>query len=443
MNKIQNIRGTNDIFGDEYKIFEHIYRSGKELAKKYSFENLETPIIEFSEIFERTIGESSDILNKEIYSFIDKGENKIALRPEFTASVMRAVSSNGLYKNSPLKLFSKGQVFRYDRPQKGRRRQFNQLNYEFIGIKEADPIFDAQMIFIACELLKMIGIYDFSKPKLHINSIGNKKTRLDFCEKLVEYLERYKSDLSEDTIRKMSQNPVRILDTKIEKEKEILTSSNLKISNFYDNESKIFFEKLCNYLDCLGLDYIVDDFLVRGLDYYNMTVFEIITDELGSQGTILAGGRYENLSEYFGLGKVSSFGFACGIERLCYLISNSENQKLERIDLYEKIINRDFNIKISILCIGEENLDYALSVFKKITSEEKRVMKNYSFEIMNEKKLQKMMEKANKNQSNYVIIIGENELKNKTFILKNLLNGEQKILELDSELENSINLINK
>jgi histidyl-tRNA synthetase len=419
MNKInpRNVRGMPDVFGDEAKIMEFIIEKSKNLAESSNFTSLFTPLLEFSEIFERTIGESSDIVNKEIYSFLDRSSNKLALRPEFTASVIRSVASNKMHSNLPLKLFSYGPVFRYDRPQKCRQRQFNQINYEFVGLKDNDPLYDSMMIFLAMNFLKQVGISEFCSYKLHINSIGNQKTRNEFEIALIKYLENHKDHLSEESLLRLEKNPLRILDTKLEHEKEILKKAP-KIFDFYDEDSKNFFEKLLKNLDSLGIEYVKDETLVRGLDYYEHSVCEIVTQELGAQGTILAGGRYSSLSEHFGIGKIPCFGFAAGIERLIGLILNEDNLNEKRKDLIQKITQN--KTKVSILCIGDESEKEALEIFSNLIENS-----SLSLEIIKDKKLNKILEKANKILSKYVIFVGENEISTNQFIIRNLETGEQ------------------
>ena len=337
MTKIEakNVRGAHDILGDEALLFQTIIKEASKVANLYNFSYAEFPIFEFSEIFKRTSGDTSDVVKKELYTFFDKsGENELALRPEFTASIMRSIYSNGLTHKLPLKLFTHGQIFRYDRPQKCRQRQFNQINYEVLGLNE--PYVDGEVIALSMRLLKNLKI---ENVKLHLNSLGNKEVRRKFEENLVNHLSQYKDELSEDSKMRLEKNPLRILDSKDKNDKKLIEDC-LSISEFYDDESKVFFDKVLNYLANFGIDFVIDKKLVRGLDYYSHTVFEIITEELGAQGTIIAGGRYNELSKFFNeKEEIPSFGCAGGVERL---------MSLSKIQIERES-------KIGLLIIGENN----------------------------------------------------------------------------------------
>jgi histidyl-tRNA synthetase len=395
----QNVRGTHDILGDEALLFKNVIDEAIKIANLYNFSYSEFPIFEFSEIFKRTSGDTSDVVKKELYTFFDKsGENELALRPEFTASIMRSIYSNGLNHKLPLKIFTYGQVFRYDRPQKCRQRQFNQINYEVIGLN--DPYSDAETIALSMRLLKDLKINNI---KLHINSLGNKEVRKNYEESLFNHLSRYKDELSEDSKMRLEKNPLRILDSKNKNDQKLL--EDLKgIDEFYDDESRIFFDKVLNYLTNFGIAFVIDKKLVRGLDYYSHTVFEIITEELGAQGTIIAGGRYNELSKFFNeKDEIPSFGCAGGVERL---------MSLSKIQI-------DKSKKIGLLIIGENNVVHGLYIAEKLRNQ------NLSCDLIIGKDLKKNMIKANKGEYNFVIIIGDNEVIKKKYILRNLKNGEQ------------------
>ena len=386
-------------------MFQNIIEEANKIANLYNFSYAEFPIFEFSEIFKRTSGDTSDVVKKELYTFFDKsGENELALRPEFTASIMRSIYSNGLTHKLPLKLFTYGQIFRYDRPQKCRQRQFNQINYEVIGLN--DPYIDAEIIALSMRLLKNLRI---ENVKLHINSLGNKDVRKKFEENLVIYLNKYKDELSEDSKMRLEKNPLRILDSKDKNDHKLIENCR-GIAEFYDNESREFFDKVLNYLSNFEIDFIIDSKLVRGLDYYSHTVFEIITEDLGSQGTIIAGGRYNELSKFFNeKEEIPSFGCAGGVERL---------MSLSKIQVQKKK-------KIGLLIIGQENVIYGLKI-----AEELRDW-NLNCDLIIGKDLKKNMIKANKGEYNFVIIIGENEIEKKKYILKNLCSGEQNEVSID------------
>jgi len=399
MLKTQNVRGTHDIIDDEAILFKKILFEAEQIAKLYNFSFAEFPIFEFSEIFKRTSGETSDVVNKELYTFFDKsGENELALRPEFTASIMRSVYSNGLTHKLPLKIFTHGQVFRYDRPQKCRQRQFNQINYEIIGLDS--PYIDSEVIAMMMRLLENLEI---SNVKLHINSLGNKASRMNFEKNLVSYLEKYKDDLSDDSKVRLSKNPLRILDSKSPIDQEIVQNCP-KISESYDDESKKFFDDVLNFLTNFGIEYFVDNKLVRGLDYYCHTVFEIITEELGAQGTVIAGGRYDNLSQFFNEKDIlPSFGCAGGVERLMSLSKT-------------KITKQK---KIGIAILGDENVNHGGLLAEKLRNQ------NIGCDLIIENNMKKAMIKANKKEYDFIIIVGENEIKTQKYALKNLANSEQ------------------
>lgn len=412
--KAQNVRGTHDILGDDALLFQNIIMEANKIADLYNFSYAEFPIFEFSEIFKRTSGDTSDIVKKELYTFFDKsGENELALRPEFTASIMRSVYSNSLTHQLPLKIFTYGPVFRYDRPQKCRQRQFNQINYEIIGIN--NPYIDSEIITLSMRLLKNLEI---KNVKLHINSLGNKETRKRFEENLVSYLEKYKDELSEDSKSRLDKNPLRILDSKDRNDQKILENCP-RLSSFYDEESKSFFDKTLNYLTNFGIDFVIDDRLVRGLDYYSHTVFEIITEELGAQGTVIAGGRYNELSKFFNeKEEIPSFGCAGGVERLMSLCKKQFDKKK----------------KIALMTIGENNTFESAKIAEILRD------KNINCDLIIEKDLKKSMTKTNKGDYNFGIIIGENEIKNKKYILKNMTSGEQKELTLEEIKKNLENI---
>ena len=407
MTKIEakNVRGAHDILGDEALLFQTIIKEASKVANLYNFSYAEFPIFEFSEIFKRTSGDTSDVVKKELYTFFDKsGENELALRPEFTASIMRSIYSNGLTHKLPLKLFTHGQIFRYDRPQKCRQRQFNQINYEVLGLNE--PYVDGEVIALSMRLLKNLKI---ENVKLHLNSLGNKEVRRKFEENLVNHLSQYKDELSEDSKMRLEKNPLRILDSKDKNDKKLIEDC-LSISEFYDDESKVFFDKVLNYLANFGIDFVIDKKLVRGLDYYSHTVFEIITEELGAQGTIIAGGRYNELSKFFNeKEEIPSFGCAGGVERL---------MSLSKIQIERES-------KIGLLIIGENNALRGSKIAEELRDE------NLNCDLIIGKDLKKNMIKANKGEYNFVIIIGDNEIKNGKYILKNLQSGEQNDFSAD------------
>ena len=288
--KLQPIKGMKDILPDEHRSYTHIINRSRQISQLYGYGELSTPLLELVNVFDRSLGETSDVVSKEMYDFTDKGDRHVALRPEFTASIMRAVISNNLTDNLPQKLFSHGPVFRYDRPQAGRQRQFYQLNFENIG--PSGPYHDAEMIELAVKLLEDFGILDYAK--LQINSLGNSTDRASYNQALVEYFSKYKNDLSEDSKKRLESNPLRIIDSKDKKDQK-LSGDAPTIDKFYCAESRKYFDKVLEFLNLLGVQHEVNLRLARGLDYYCHTSFEFVTDRIGSQSAILGGGRYDGI----------------------------------------------------------------------------------------------------------------------------------------------------
>tara|TARA_Y100000389_G_scaffold196123_1_gene228509 strand:- start:2684 stop:3925 length:1242 start_codon:yes stop_codon:yes gene_type:complete len=402
-NKIQNVRGTNDIFGEELQLFNKITKIAKKRSIQHNFQEISTPIFEFSEIFERNLGNSSDIISKEVYKFQDRSENFLTLRPEFTASVIRAFSNNSnFHSNLPTKLFSYGPVFRYDRPQKGRRRQFHQINFEIIGSKHY--LTDSESLILAYNILNDLGIA--KKSILNINSLGNKEVRAKYEVKLAEYLKDFKEELSQDSQNRFEKNPLRILDSKDKKDQEILLNAP-KINDFYDQEAKENLKNITNILEEQKIPYKINSNLVRGLDYYNGLVFEFITDEIGAQNTILAGGRYDKLISQMSGPDLPAIGFAAGMERLSLLMQKDEQQKRP----------------ISLIYIGDEQENYAFNIVNKLRN------LDINIEIIYGKNMKKQMQRANAINSNFAIIVGPKEREKQILNLKNLDSGQQKMLK--------------
>ena len=318
------VRGMKDLINDDADRFDFIVSVAKKLAKKYNFQHLTTPIVEYSNLFERNLGDESDIVHKEIYKFEDRGGDMLALRPEMTAGVCRFVIENGLFQGPfPHKYFSYGPVFRYDRPQKGRYRQFNQLNFEIFGLKDMAEEIKIYLEMI-CELLNNIGVSDV---KVKINYLGSNEERTKYTSTLKNYLLNYKNDLSEDSQRRLETNILRILDSKDENDKNILANAP-KIIDFLTEEHKAF-------LQSFDKKYEIDNNLVRGLDYYSGFVFEIITDKIGeTQNACCGGGEYNNLIEEMSGKKLTAFGFALGIERLFELMDISKMPKKQPLYLH-------------------------------------------------------------------------------------------------------------
>ena len=397
---LQNVRGTKDIFNEEILKFNYIVDIAKKISSLYNFKEIITPIFEFSEVFERNLGDTSDVVMKEVYKFKDRGDNFLSLRPEFTAGVVRAILSNPeLNNNFPAKFFSYGPAFRYDRPQKGRYRQFNQINFEYFG--NETYLADVDILDMANRILTSLNL----NVKLEINSLGCEESRSNFENALKSYFEKYKNDLSNDSKVRLEKNVLRILDSKEECDKKLLVEAP-KISDFYTNEDKQFLDNILNKLSLLGIKYQVNNLLVRGLDYYTSTVFEFTTEDLGAQSTVLAGGRYDKLMKQMGGGDVPAVGCASGVERLMLLI----NKTFE--------VNRP----ISIIAITENEVDYCIKLKEELQDN------GFNTELISFGKMKKNMNTANKINSKLAIIVGENEVKNNQLTIKNLDKGiEEKV----------------
>lgn len=406
--KLAPLRGMKDLLPDDFRVHKHIEDTAFNTAKLYGYEGFSTPILELASVFDRTLGDSSDVVSKEMYSFMSKGDELIALRPEFTAGIIRAFISNGLKQKLPLKLFSSGPVFRYDRPQKGRQRQFSQLNFEYIGAK--GPISDAETISLAAHVLDKLNI--LQDVTLELNSLGCTESRKAYQTALIEYFQDHLNELSEDSKQRLHKNPLRILDSKDESDKQISKNAPV-ITDYYTDSAAEYFQQVKEYLDKMQVKYIVNPKLARGLDYYSHTAFEFVTDKLGAQGTVLAGGRYDGLTALMGEDEIPSIGFAAGIERIA-LMNN-----------FQPITARP----IAIIPIGEECTDYALK-----TADFMRKA-NIHTQLELAGKVNKRIQNALAKNASFVIFIGAEELKTQTYKLKNLDTGKEIEVTNDNLLE--------
>jgi len=318
MSTPQAIRGTQDIFGAEAEAFAHVVETFERIRKLYRFRRVEMPVFEKTEVFSRSIGETTDVVSKEMYSFEDRGGDSLTLRPEFTAGICRAYLTNGWQQYAPVKVATHGPLFRYERPQKGRYRQFHQLDAEIIGA--AEPQADVELLVMADQLLKELGIAD--GVTLMLNTLGDGASREAWRAALVEYFRAHKADLSEDSQDRLERNPLRILDSKDPRDK-VFTDAAPKIDDFLSGEAHDFFGKVTAGLDAAGVAWTRAPALVRGLDYYRHTAFEFVTDRLGAQGTVLGGGRYDGLMESLGGPHTPAVGWAAGVERLAMLVGET------------------------------------------------------------------------------------------------------------------------
>ena len=404
MQTLQPARGTNDLMPQDKARHNHVVETAKKIAAGFGFQDMATPIFEFTEVFSRPLGDASDVVSKETYSFEDRGGTALTLRPENTAAVMRAVISNGLTQTLPQKYFYAGPMFRYERPQKGRMRQFHQIGIELIG--PASALADAEVIACGADLLSSLGILD--KCVLHLNSLGDTASRQAYRAALVAYLETYAAELSEDSQRRLAQNPLRILDSKDETDRKIIQDAP-RLSAFLNEASQAHYDLLCNALDKAGIAFTADPLLVRGLDYYCHTAFEFITDALGSQGTVLGGGRYDGLSEMLGGPALPSVGFAAGIERLSLLI---DEPSLPMPDV--ALITMDKELEADGFALASQLRRAGLSVDMP-----------YSGNVT------KKMKRADKQGAAFVILLGSDEWASGTVQLKELATGQTDVIAID------------
>ncbi|MDX9873661.1 MAG: histidine--tRNA ligase [Spongiibacteraceae bacterium] len=315
MAKIQSIRGMNDILPHETPLWQHIEATAAALLTSYGYQEIRFPLVEQTELFRRSIGEVTDIVEKEMYTFEDRNGDSLTLRPEGTASCVRACEQHGLLFNQVQRLWYVGPMFRHERPQKGRQRQFHQIGVETFGM--AGPDIDAELILLSARLWRRLGVDQ--AVTLELNSIGSISARQTYKAALVDYLSVYVDQLDADSQRRLTTNPLRILDSKDPSTQQLLAGAP-RLSEYLDDESRAHFAELRERLDAAGLTYRINERLVRGLDYYGKTVFEWTTDRLGAQGTVCAGGRYDGLVEQLGGRPTPAVGFAMGIERLCLLV---------------------------------------------------------------------------------------------------------------------------
>lgn len=428
MAKIQAIRGMNDLLPEQSPVWQYLEGKVKAVLAQYGYQEIRMPIVEQTELFKRSIGEVTDIVEKEMYTFIDRNGDSLTLRPEGTACCVRAAEQHGLLFNQTQRLWYTGPMFRHERPQKGRYRQFHQIGVECFGFK--GPDIDAELIIMTARLWKEIGLLD--NVTLEINSLGLPEERAAFKADLVTYLASYKTELDEDSLRRLETNPLRILDSKNVRTKEILSGAP-KLSDYYGEETKSDFKGLLNLLDLAGITYTINSGLVRGLDYYSKTVFEWVTTALGAQGTVCAGGRYDGLVEQLGGKPTPGVGFAMGIERLVLL--------LDGLNLIPK--NTHDLIDVFIVALGEGCVEKAFQISESARSETAlRVLQNAgggSFKSQ--------MKKADKSGAPLAIIIGEQELNSGQVIIKalrdnehlkayGLSGGEQKLLAIDDICSN-------
>ncbi|MFZ1431329.1 MAG: histidine--tRNA ligase [Geminicoccaceae bacterium] len=318
MSQLRPARGTHDLLGEESRRHRHVAETGREIASRYCYGEIATPIFEFTEVFQRTLGETSDIVTKEMYTFEDRGGDRVTLRPENTAGVVRAVITGGLTQELPQKFYYHGPMFRYERPQKGRLRQFHQIGVELIGA--AEPMADVEVIALGAHILETLGVLQHTV--LELNTLGDRESRLAYRDVLVRYLEGHKERLSHDSLTRLERNPMRILDSKDEGDRAVIAEAPL-LHEHLNPASRDFFARVQDGLGRLGVVFELSPRLVRGLDYYTHTAFEFTTTALGAQGAVMAGGRYDGLMQAMGGPDVPGVGWAAGVERLAMLLAET------------------------------------------------------------------------------------------------------------------------
>ena len=405
--KIQSIRGMNDLLPSDSATWQQIEKIVKSVLNSYGYNEIRTPIVEDTALFKRAVGEVTDIVEKEMYTFNNRHDESITLRPEITAGCVRAGIEHGLFYNQEQRLWYLGPAFRYEKPQKGRYRQFHQFGVEVFGLE--GPNIDAELILLTARFWKALGIEEHTT--LELNSIGSVEARASYRNALVSFLEQHKDKLDEDCLRRMYSNPLRVLDSKNPDVQELLNQAP-KLFDYLDEESKNHFDGLCHLLDNAGIKYNINQRLVRGLDYYNRTVFEWVTTNLGAQGTVCGGGRYDGLVSQLGGQPTPAVGFAMGVERLVLLV-RAVNPSL----------NRDSSIDIYMISSGDDKTTSAAQKMAEKLRDglpNKRIVTNYG-----SSNFKKQFTKADKLGAKIAVIIGENEIANQSVTIKNLQTGEQ------------------
>ena len=414
MKKISKLRGMQDTDPNETSKINLVENIFNEISKSYGYQEVRFPIIESTDLFKRSVGDQSDIVNKEMFTFESKSGKSMTLRPEGTAGCMRMAIEAGLLDAGQQRLSYKGPMFRYERPQKGRSRQFQQLSLEAYGFN--DYAIDLEMLEISNLFFEELSIK--KEITLEVNSIGSQKDQQEYSQKLKDYFSKYKKDLDEDSLKRLEKNPLRILDSK-NQDLENLIIEAPKIDQSISKESKEKFSLIKTYLEDLEIEYKENPLLVRGLDYYNDLVFEWKSNSIGSQDTICGGGRYDSLSKIIGGREANAIGLSIGLERLCLLI--------------EDTIIKDTK---SLLIVSLEDSFFLDGM--KLASSLRKKLKNFSIQFSGkDKNLKSLLKKANKKNTDFMVIIGREEIKNNSYTLKKLsMNQEVKIDNFDSLLDN-------
>ncbi len=403
----QPVRGTHDLLPEDYKRHAYVRDAARDIASRYGYAEMATPIFEFTEVFARTMGETSDVVSKEMYSFESRGGESMTLRPEYTAGICRSFISNGLQQNVPFKVFASGPMFRYERPQKGRQRQFHQIDLECIGAPEAKA--DIEVIAVGAAILQTLGVME--SCSLQINTLGDTESRQAYRQALVDYFSDHKDALSEDSLKRLERNPLRILDSK-DKGDQKLVENAPEFTDYLNSFSTEFFAEVLDGLNLLGIQYELNRRLVRGLDYYTHTAFEYVTSALGAQGAVIAGGRYDGLIEALGGKPTPGIGWAGGIERLALLSTQNPEEKRP----------------VALIPVG----DGADKTVSKLANELR--LSGETVELAFKGNVGKRMKRANKLNARAAILIGEDEIATQSCTFRDLDQGTQEEIPL-SELQ--------
>ena len=398
MASLQPVRGTHDLLPEDKRRHAHVEETSRAVAARYGFDEIALPIFEFTEVFARTLGETSDIVTKEMYTFEDKGGETITLRPEGTAGVARAFISNGLQQSLPLKVFYRGPMFRRERPQKGRQRQFHQVGVELLGVEKA--LADAEVIAMGADFLAELGLA--GKVVCELNTLGDVESRNAYRARLVEYFGDFRDRLSEDSRTRLEKNPLRILDSKDEGDKVIVAEAP-PMADSLNDASKAFFDELLAGLETAGVAYKINPKLVRGLDYYCHTAFEFTTDALGAQGTVLAGGRYDGLIKQMGGPPTAGIGWAAGVERLAMLVDNLPAPVRP----------------VALVPVGGDTAEKAFGLALDLRRA------GFTVEMGYTGNLKKRLNRANKVGASVAVIIGSEEMERGVGTVRDMESGEQ------------------
>ncbi len=404
MSALQPVRGTHDILPDEMRRHRAVVDTARRLAERYGYHEMATPVFEFTEVFKRSLGVTSDVVTKEMYTFETKGGEQITLRPEATAGIARALISGGLTQQLPLKFYYAGAMFRHERPQKGRQRQFHQIDVELLGVP--GPLADVEIIAIGAHVLEELGVLGLTT--LELNTLGDPESRKAYRAALVAYFNGHRDKLSEDSLDRLTRNPLRVLDSKDEGDRRVVAGAPL-FGDYLNDASVAFFGEVKSGLDTLGIAYELNPRLVRGLDYYTHSAFEFTTEALGAQGTVLGGGRYDGLVEMMGGPPTPGIGWAAGVERLAMLLQDVPEAARP----------------IAIVPVGATAETSALKLTQSLRHD------GFAVDLGFGGNMKKRMKRANRVNARVAVMLGEDELAQNGATVRDLDSGEQELVSLN------------